>query len=171
MSVMYNYLIMVLIPLLVANVLHMLIIKQQYFKDLETPIKRSWFGAHKTWRGLIIVPILTGCTLMGFKDFIGLDTFQALRIGLFFGSAYMLFELPNSFIKRRLGIPAGGQHSKFAIIFSLIDKLDSALGVCLVYWSLGYATLLQTLFLLLLSSAIHAAVSYLLVRIQLKKSF
>ena len=46
---------------------------------------------------------------------------------------YMLFELPNSFLKRRLGIEAGkAVKSDMRAVFLIIDRIDSVTGIALV---------------------------------------
>ena len=57
-----------------------------------------------------------------------------LEIGFLLGLMYMLFELPNSFIKRRLDIRDGKTDKGLkGIIFYIIDQIDSLIGVCLIY--------------------------------------
>jgi CDP-diacylglycerol--serine O-phosphatidyltransferase len=45
----------------------------------------------------------------------------------------MLGELPNSFLKRRLGIAPGATPARGRPLFVLMDQLDSGIGCALAY--------------------------------------
>ena len=51
-----------------------------------------------------------------------------VALGLALGLGYSLFELPNSFVKRRLGIPPGGRSRRRAIAQYVVDQGDSAIS-------------------------------------------
>ena len=56
-----------------------------------------------------------------------------ILIGFLLGLGYSLFELPNSFIKRRLDIKPGKTTNGFKkMFFIFLDQADSVFGVCLV---------------------------------------
>lgn len=171
MSMLETYIIVVLFPLIVTNILHMLLVKLDYFSAWTIPLSIRYFGKNKTWRGFLFVPIVNAAILMLIKYMIEIEIQQTFLLGFFFGLAYVLFELPNSFLKRKLGIQSGGQHPRFKITFSVLDKMDSALGVALVYFLLGFAHLEYVIILFLFNSLIHALLSYLLVLLNMKKSF
>lgn len=133
------------IPVVIGGVLHMYVVTHNYFSQWKVPIHTPLFGQNKTWRGVIIVPTLTAfgalCLaptewLLGdnavFKDM------SLIWVGLLTGVGYILGEFPNSFIKRRLGIKAGGASDRFPMLFIAFDQLDSAIGVALVYALLGF---------------------------------
>ena len=73
---------------------------------------RPIFGAHKTWRGLIVAVL------------VGAGVGSALSIGWHVGSIFAMLalagDLLSSFVKRRLGQPNGGR-------VPLIDQLPEAL--------------------------------------------
>ena len=96
---------------------------------------------------------------------------NALSLGFILGLTYILFELPNSFIKRRLGIPPGAKFNYKGVSFSLIDKMDSAFGVCLVYVLMGYMHYKYGILLFIGGVLMHIIISKLLVEIKIKKSF
>jgi hypothetical protein len=50
----------------------------------------------------------------------------------------MIFELPNSFIKRRIDIPSGKTVSGVkGILFFIVDQIDSLVGVMFVLYLLS----------------------------------
>ncbi|MEM6717913.1 MAG: CDP-archaeol synthase [Bacteroidota bacterium] len=161
----------VLLPLIVSNVLHMIVIKKDVFPQLTQPISTSLFGVNKTWRGFVCVPLVNGIVLYLLNLIFDFQLSQAFGLGFLLGVAYMWFELPNSYLKRRLGIPSGGQATSYKALFMLIDKMDSAFGVNLVYFFLGFISLQNALLLFVASSGTHILISQLLVQLQLKKSF
>lgn len=46
-------------PVVVGGVLHMLAVTRQWLPGLTVPIYTPWFGANKTWRGLLLMPLLS----------------------------------------------------------------------------------------------------------------
>jgi len=165
------HLVIVLIPLILSNVLHMLVIKQNLFPGLNIPVWTNGFGANKTWRGLIYLPVVNSLILSTLNLFFVLSVESPALLGFVLGSAYMIFELPNSYLKRKIGIKSGEQHTKFGFIFSMIDKMDSAFGVALTYLLLGFIDLEFAGILFVISCLAHIIFSKLLVILKIKKSF
>jgi CDP-diacylglycerol--serine O-phosphatidyltransferase len=161
----------VLLPLLLSNVLHMMVVKTAIFSRLERPISIKLFGKNKTWRGFLVVSCVNGSLLFLVNLLFSFHLSQAFLLGVVLGFSYMLFELPNSYMKRRLGIASGAKARKNSFLFMLIDKTDSAFGVNLVYFLLGFITFPDALLLFAISSSLHISMSYLLVQLHLKKSF
>lgn len=169
---MIEAIILVLIPLIVANVLHMLLVKKEMLSSLAIPINVKLFGFNKTWRGVVFLIIVTAvfCSLFGwiFK----FQTFKSnLLLGAVLGLTYVVFELPNSMFKRWKGIEAGERSKKGGIYFSILDKTDSAFGVSLVYSLLNDFSAKEGILLFLVCSGLHAFISLLLVFLKVKKSF
>lgn len=94
-------------------------------------------------------------------------------VGAAYGLFYMVFELPNSWIKRRLGIAPGEQSLRYKWIFTLMDKTDSALGVSLIFgFTVAHQFNLQLAGVFFICAALlHFMVSGLLVISKIKKSF
>lgn len=105
---------------------------------------RRLLGEHKTIRGfVVIVPFASlmflsfGLVLSTFKDPElapwQLTPWQWLAAGALMGSAYMLGELPNSFLKRQMGISEGqrGKTAPQRFFFDLLDETDSIIGALL----------------------------------------
>jgi CDP-diacylglycerol--serine O-phosphatidyltransferase len=159
------------VPLVISGCLHMAVVKLGLFKGLKVPIHREWFGANKTWRGIVIVPL---ATVLGVKaaSVIWPGAFaewNAIVLGLLLGLAYVAFELPNSYIKRRMGIPPGKRPPRNAHLFAIADQADSAVGCALVY---GFALRLSVwtvLLLIAIGPAVHVIVNFSLYLLRLRK--
>ena len=94
-----------------------------------------------------------------------------LWIGFLFGFAYMLCELPNSFIKRRLVIYAGKSDSGISgAIFFLIDQIDSLLGGVLVLAVFYPMPLWQYVLFIVLGAVTHVAVNSGLILLRVRKN-
>jgi CDP-2,3-bis-(O-geranylgeranyl)-sn-glycerol synthase len=101
---------------------------------------RRLFGHSKTWRGPLLVA--AGSAGVWWLQRQVLDEIPALAAvvpaalpGAWFGAlagfVAELGELPNSFVKRRLGIgPGATAQGPLAILFYLADQLDVVIG----YW-------------------------------------
>jgi hypothetical protein len=163
--------VVLIIPLIVSNVMHMLIVKHNYFQFLNFPINSTLFGRNKTYRGFVVLSLINGFLLYLSNTIFNTHLSYPFGIGALLGLTYMVFELPNSWVKRRLGIAPGEKHNRFEIGFKLIDKMDSAFGVVLIYWSLGFVDPAMALFLFLISSFTHILFSQLLYFLKIKKSF
>jgi hypothetical protein len=106
---------------------------------------RRFFGANKTWKGFVVmVPAtmlafaLLGASVSGVPELsAGLWPLSPLQFALLGGCAalgFMLGELPNSFMKRQLGIAPGAAPARAWgrwLCFS-VDRLDSIIGALLV---------------------------------------
>jgi CDP-diacylglycerol--serine O-phosphatidyltransferase len=143
------------IPVVIGGVLHMVVVSRGALPGLAVPVQRRLFGANKTWRGFVVVPLLTAAAALlllpvewhlGTQAPIGAERLAAT--GFFAGLGYVLGELPNSFFKRRLGIAAGTTPARGRRFFLLLDQFDSALGVALAYALCGIAPLACLLFAL-----------------------
>ncbi|WP_419811372.1 CDP-alcohol phosphatidyltransferase family protein [Bacterioplanoides sp.] len=136
------------IPVVIGGVLHMVVVSRDYLPGLAKPIWKTAFGANKTWRGFVVVPALTAAgalTLLPVEWLLGdrspFADHSLLLAGAIAGLGYMLGELPNSLVKRRLGIGAGELPEQGKVITIAVDQLDSAIGVAVAYsiW-LGIST-------------------------------
>ncbi|WP_257265003.1 CDP-alcohol phosphatidyltransferase family protein [Endozoicomonas sp. ONNA2] len=128
------------IPVVIGGILHMIVVSRDDFPALAKPIGHRAFGANKTWRGLVVVPLLTAfgaCLLYPLEWLLGATSpfsGQPLWLsGTLAGLGYVLAELPNSRVKRRLGIAAGELPTQGRVIAIAADQLDSAIGVAVVY--------------------------------------
>ncbi|CBL43825.1 conserved hypothetical protein [gamma proteobacterium HdN1] len=127
------------IPVVIGGVLHMLAVTKDWLPALKVPIHERLFGANKTWRGMVLVPLFTAlgaiCIwplewLLGPHAVFGTSLLLA---GVVAGFGYVLAELPNSWFKRRAGIPPGVVPTRAPGLFIFLDQFDSGLGVALAY--------------------------------------
>jgi CDP-archaeol synthase len=166
-----EHLLIVLLPLIITNVSHMLLVKYDNLRFLKTPLWLKAFGENKTWRGFIFIPCFNALCLLIIQYLCSIKIEQPALLGFTLGFAYVLFELPNSFLKRRLGIKSGESHMQYKFAFNLLDKTDSAFGVALTYFLLGYVNMYMGFQLFLINSFTHIVLSLLLVLLRIKKSF
>jgi CDP-diacylglycerol--serine O-phosphatidyltransferase len=159
------------LPLIVAGALHMAVVRLDLLAALKIPIHRTWFGRNKTWRGLLVMPV-TAALGVALASVLWPEQFggwNPVVLGAILGLAYALAELPNSFVKRRLGIEPGKRPPRNAGWFALADQADSAIGCSLIYgWALGLS-LGTVLLLIALGPAIHLMVNYNLYLMRLRK--
>jgi hypothetical protein len=122
----------VFLPALGSPLAHAPVLRWDLIPALNRPISGRLFGANKTWRGVLM---MNAGTVAGAEILYRVPAYrrrlpQAVaashtRAGMLLGIAIWAGELPNSFIKRRLGIPPGGQRrSPLGIAISLFDQAD-----------------------------------------------
>lgn len=114
---------LIILILDIAWIIHIFCIKRNWLSILDIPLSEKVFGKNKTWRGFIVMSLLSG--IIGYP-FFGFWYWALLWF------LWSLWELPNSFIKRRIGIIPWG-HAKwiFSLIQYCIDTLDSVLTIVL----------------------------------------
>ncbi len=188
MDWMLNYIISAM-PAIVGPIINVAILSRPKIKEtLIMPIdfgknfidNKRVFGDNKTWKGLILSLILCGLisALWGIicKYFSNIGNRNLLYIyydntllfniiiGMLYGLTYSLFELPNSFLKRRYGIEAG-KSSKIKgnkrTFWVMLDQLDSGFGTALVLWYFAKLTVFEYIKAVLLAGILH----YLIVKV------
>lgn len=171
------------VPVLVAAVVQIAAIKRDWLARLKVPLDggRTWrgvrlFGDNKTWRGLLIYAgvstlailpqgLLLRAPSLEYFDYGSPGTLVAA--GFLLGLGFALGELPNSFIKRRIGIAPGTRGNP---LFVLLDQVDSLIGVLLCLTPIWVAPPLVWAVTLVLCSGIHIAFNGVFVLLGLKKS-
>jgi CDP-2,3-bis-(O-geranylgeranyl)-sn-glycerol synthase len=140
---------------------------------------RRIFGANKTWRGLIVMIPATGLAFTAIALAVGSPTAAGLwnltpaqygALGVWCGAGFMLGELPNSFVKRQLGIAPGARAvGPVAAVWQFAaDRADSGLGM-LTALSVAVPTPWQTWALVLLAGwAVHWSFSLVLFCLRVK---
>jgi len=166
-------------PLLFAGLIHhLLIIHYDLWPFLGIPFDggikfrgRPLFGKAKTLRGFIIVPFLSSIGMVLVSNVITLNIIiNPLLLGFYTGLGYCLAELPNSFIKRRMGIPEGLKTTgNFKFFFGIVDQIDSILGALIVLTFFYPVTLELFLSLLIMGGLIHYLVDLCLYKFSYKK--
>ena len=140
-------------PLIIGGISNIIFTKTKFYKKLRTPIDggrcmkdgKRIFGDNKTVIGSISMTFF--CTI--YQVFLGLlcnsldlndinhlynvrDNTFALNLifGFLVGLTYVLLELPNSFVKRRLNFDSGKRaNGAIGNLFFVIDQIDSLIGV------------------------------------------
>jgi CDP-archaeol synthase len=142
-------------PLLLGLAFHGLCLKFGWLAWLGRPIDagvtlrgRRLLGDNKTYRGVVAVAVGTAAGVglqvllyrAGMVRGAGLLPYanpSVVGLGLALGAAAMLGELPNSALKRQLGIAPGEAGGAITgSVFYVLDQIDMLLGVWLV---LGFA--------------------------------
>lgn len=168
---MQEHILTLYLPLIISNILHMFVVKYDFLKSLKIPVSIKAFGKNKTYRGFVFVTFLNGIILYLCTKVFQIDlNANAFLFGLILGLTYILFELPNSFLKRRLGIAPGEKSEKFKFFFIFLDRCDSAFGVSLVYSLLVQIKFTEFLILFSLAFGVHFFFSFLLYRFGIKES-
>ena len=182
-------------PVILAGVFNMRLLKIPFLKSHCRPIDggKNWtdgkriFGDSKSVLGFWLMTLLGGfmelfwgLLLQGLGQntrsllylyFENAPGFNFL-IGMLFGFLYMLFELPNSFIKRRLSVSAEVQGDKrrgIKLIFFILDQIDSLFGIMLCLGVLVHLTPAQTVFAIFLGGLTHVFVNCLLILFRVRK--
>jgi hypothetical protein len=159
------------LPLIISGGIHMAVVKLDLLPALKIPIHRRWFGANKTWRGVLVIPLATvlGVTVSSalWPDAFG--GWNPFYLGTLLGLAYVVFELPNSAFKRHMGIEPGKRPPRKAALFALADQADSAVGCALVYGPALHLSGGTVLILMAIGPAVHLIVNFSLYLLRLRK--
>ena len=143
---------------------------------------RRVLGDNKTVRGFVVmVPATAGAfaalsAALSWLNSESLSTLWPLSIGGYAavgaaaGLGFMAGELPNSFLKRQLDIAPGKapRGSLAAIVFFVVDRVDSILGMLIALSVVVPAPAMMWLYVLLIGPGIHLAFSVLLYRLGVK---
>ena len=138
---------------------------------------RRIFGPHKTIRGLVgMVPAAAaafGLLAWLLRDRPGiwpLSVAQYVALGGWAGLGFMAGELPNSFIKRQLGIAAGQAPERPAAVVAqfVADRLDSGIGMLAAISVAVHVPVLTWAYVLLVGPFIHWCFSLLMFRLGIK---
>ena len=141
---------------ILAGIFNMIWCKADFLKPPQKPIdagkclsdKKRIFGDNKTWKGLVgyiflnslfmlILGLLFNACNWNEYSYIWQNHANEpvfnLSVGALIGLTYALFELPNSFLKRRLNIKPGKTAEGWKrVFFVILDQADSIFGICLI---------------------------------------
>ncbi len=175
-----SLLILYTFPLILANLIHhYVVIPNNLFAKIALPIDCGLrlyddplLGTQKTFRGFIVVTVVTSVLTVLFDFF--LDTHSVtnpLQLGALLGFAYMVGELPNSFIKRRFHIKESTTASgKIGRVFAAIDHIDSIIAAGFMFYILEHPSLLTMLILFIFGATPHICIDASVRKIGYKKS-
>jgi hypothetical protein len=158
----------VFLPVLGAPVAHGPVLRWDLATGLKRPISARLFGENKTWRGALVMT--AGTTLAA----VALARVRAYRrrlpepiaaanpviVGGLLGLASWIGELPNSFVKRRIGIPPGEQlQSPAGVLFSVVDQADWVPIAALLIRPIWKISLRETVGVFGLAVAVHVPIN------------
>jgi hypothetical protein len=126
------------LPVLGAPALHAPVLRFDLLRGFKRPLDggRAWrgrrlIGDNKTWRGALVMttgPLLATIALHRFEWYrrrLPVDANPVL-LGAILGVSTVAGELPNSFLKRRLGIAPGAQRNAALTVFDQADFVLTA---------------------------------------------
>ncbi|MFO1408006.1 MAG: CDP-archaeol synthase [Steroidobacteraceae bacterium] len=176
------------LPLVVSGLVHLAVMKYDWLPALRarpmdfgaTLRGRRVFGDNKTWRGAFVtVGTVTasawllsrsGFAWFGEPSLVPWADAHPVIWGLLLGGGYILGELPNSFLKRQLGIAPGANAAGLeGRTFWVVDQLDSLAGILACTWSVWHPS--PTLVALLVAAMLvgHPLAAWVMVRTGLKR--
>ena len=184
-----------LIAILVcAGAINMAFVKAPIMSGLSRPMDggavhrdgKRLFGDNKTWKGFLgMIAITATClaaagwlaanfphiqrlSLIPFEELV--FPFNAWFFGALWGLAYVLAELPNSYLKRRIDIaPGKNARGLKGFLFLLLDQADSVIVCVLVLPLFSSITWVDAIMLIVLGSFAHYLTNLGLYVVHLKK--
>lgn len=172
-------------PVILAATFHMVVVRKNWLKFMSFPLDHNKtfrgkriFGDNKTYRGLFVMIVLSiffawiyyllyqsgnlkGLNLYRFREY------SFIFYGFLLGLAYVLGELPNSFVKRQIDIQPGTSQSLFSII---VDQMDSVVTVLLALLIFSDFTWTHFGIGLIFFGLFHLGMNFLLYSIGLRKN-
>lgn len=144
-----------------AGIIHIICIKKDVLKFLRIPISKQWFWENKTYRGLILMSLLSGIIGSCYFGF-----WFAMSLGLI----WIIWELPNSAIKRSLNIKPGGYITGgWVLIQYIADTIDSIFFL-LIFLNVLFPIPLEMNFILLIAWCLnHIIIDIICYKIGIKK--
>lgn len=168
-----QHMFLLFLPMILGNSLHMILVKFNLLRQLALPLSIDYFGKNKTWRGFVVLPILSG--IIAFLGGFFAGPFETIfnsdfLLGFGMGIAYLLAELPNSYVKRRLGIANGEYSKKYKLVQIIIDRADSLIAIFVYYYFVTSISFADSIVLFLWAMVISFVTSYILYSLKIKRS-
>jgi hypothetical protein len=168
-------------PVVAAALVHVVILRLRWLEWLRVPLDgggtwrgRRLFGDNKTVRGAVVmigvstvVAIAQGKFRIPALEYFDYQQANLPVIGLLLGLGFVLGELPNSFVKRQLGV-APGAHA--GVWHALADQLDSVGGALLTLSLVWVPPARVWIIALIMGAGLHMAVNGVFVLLGLKRS-
>jgi CDP-diglyceride synthetase len=161
-------------PILGAYVAHAPVLRFDLLRALAVPLDggltlrgRRIFGANKTWRGVVVmfVGVVTTTLLAAQSPAWANHWPPPLRMhptvyAALLGLGFVAGELPNSFLKRQLGIHPGAQRrSVVGVALSIFDQADFVPGIWLALAPLWLMPLAQLLVVFAVAVVAHLLIN------------
>jgi len=138
---------------------------------LGVPVHEKLFGQHKTWRGLIIAPII-GVVIFSLQKYAHQAGFQALSLidysdfslglGFCLGAGAILGDLLKSYYKRKEGIPPGEPWIPW-------DQMDFVVGGLIGSLFYYVPSISVVMILLIASPSLHIVVNHIVYWLKIRK--
>ena len=178
-------LLLVASPVILAAIFHMIVVRYNWASVTNYPLDHKVtfrshriFGKNKTYRGVIVM-VIASIALMYFYasivssspsiaalNLLDFEHYSPLVYGVIYGLGYVIAELPNSFVKRQLGITEGKSTS---FIQRLIDQLDSVVVILLLILPISHFTWRHFWLGIIFYGLLHLAINYILYLLKLRK--
>jgi CDP-diglyceride synthetase len=166
----------VFLPVLGGALAHAPVLTFDLLKPLKRPLDggarfrgRRLFGDNKTWRGAIVIVlgVLAATLLLSLWDWWWDDQLPRdltehgpLLYGFLLGLGVVVGELPNSFLKRQMGIQPGTQRRSLGgVLLSIYDQADFVLVVWLFLLPIWAMAAWQAAFVFVVVAVVHLAVN------------
>lgn len=176
------------VPVIASGLVHLAVMKLDLFPGLRRlPIDggltfrgKRVCGDNKTWRGAIvtITSVTAGAWALAQLDacclqlpmLVPFAEEQPLQWGFLLGAGYIFGELPNSFLKRQLGIGPGEIGSGLVgAVFWVVDQVDSLAGMLLFVWPVWHPPAGLVLLLFAIMLVAHPIAAWVMVLAGLKQ--
>jgi CDP-diglyceride synthetase len=185
----------VILPVVIAATMSTILVRRTILRTFRYPIDsgrvlsdgKRLFGDNKTWVGAVSLIVISAiCMLLwglvnannlGIQQYNWLyrahdnTALYNLAAGALLGLAYIIAELPNSYLKRRQGIPSGETPSGMQGIPNyILDHTDSIFGCVIVLAFLCQLSVFESFAVIIIGAGTHVLVNVLLVITKVKKS-
>lgn len=136
------------------------------------PVREKLFGAHKTWRGLVVAVLVGGLVFwlqqglynLGFQDWALIDYADfPVWFGFLQGAGVIMGDLVKSYYKRKQGIKPGDPWWGW-------DQLDFVVGGLLLGFFVYVPPIRTVLVLVVLSPILHLLANNIGYLLKIKKS-
>ncbi len=174
------------LPLILGGMVLILCLKNRWLSWLRIPVDanrklrgKPLLGNHKTWQGFVLMSLTSsfiGAVLWLNAPSLALvlpfeTVWQAFAGFGLVGLAYSVGELPNSFIKRQMGILPGDLPDNNRLFFQFFDLIDGILLAGLVYLFLFSVSLTIVVAAMLTGIIFHQLIHELMIRLHLKPKY
>jgi len=178
------------LPVILGGAVHIAVIRRDALPALAripldgglTMRGRRLFGDNKSVRGVVVMigatvaaTVLLDLLARGVPDLAALSFADAhaehpVAWGALLGTGYILGELPNSLVKRQLGIaPGAAAPGALRGVFWVADQVDSLVGILLLLSLVWVPTPAVAFGLAAFTLAIHPAMAAVMVGLGLKQ--
>lgn len=168
-------------PVVVAALVHLTVLRSRWLEPLRVPLDggatfrgRRIFGDNKTVRGAVIMigvstlaMILQGVFRVPSFEYFDYGKVNLALTGMLLGLGFVLGELPNSFLKRQLGVAPGAHGGAW---HALIDQLDSVLGALLLLSLVWVPPLRVWVIAFVAGAGLHIAINAIFVLVGVKRT-